>query len=214
MLISGGDPLTMADHALEYLLKRLRAISHVEIIRIGTKAPMVLPQRITTRLVQMLRRYHPLFISIQCTLAEELTPETSLACARLADAGIPLGGQTVLLKGVNDTLPALVGLFQGLLRIRIRPYYLYQCDQVEGTSHFRTRIDTGLELIRGLRGHTSGYAIPHYVVDLPEGGGKTPLCPEYLQGRDRGALLLRNYKGDVFRVHDPVEYECMAGGAQ
>lgn len=214
VLISGGDPLTMADHALEYLLQRLRAISHVEIIRIGTKVPMVLPQRITTRLVRMLRRYHPLFVSIHCTLAEELTPESALACARLADAGIPLGGQTVLLKGVNDTVPALTSLFQGLLRNRIRPYYLYQCDQVVGTEHFRTRVDTGLDLIRGLRGHTSGYAIPHYVIDLPGGGGKTPLCPEYIQGRGREDLLLRNYKGEVFRVHDPVESENIPGGVR
>lgn len=214
VLISGGDPLTMADHALEYLLQRLRAISHVEIIRIGTKVPMVLPQRITTRLVQMLRRYHPLFISIHCTLAEELTSESALACTRLADAGIPLGGQTVLLKGVNDTIPALTSLFQGLLRNRIRPYYLYQCDQVVGTAHFRTRVDAGLELIRGLRGHTSGYAIPHYVIDLPGGGGKTPLCPEYFQGRDGRDLLFRNYKGKLYRVHDSVESDNIAGGAR
>ncbi|WP_244148823.1 KamA family radical SAM protein [Desulfonatronum thioautotrophicum] len=212
VLISGGDPLTMADHALEYLLQRLRAISHVEIIRIGTKTPMVLPQRITNRLVQMLRRYHPLFISIHCTLAEELTPESQRACTRLADGGVVLGGQTVLLKGINDTLPALTSLFQGLLRNRIRPYYLYHCDQVVGTAHFRTRVDRGLELIRGLRGHTSGYAIPQYVIDLPGGGGKTPLCPEYLQGRDGRDLLFRNYSGELYRVHDPMEPEMNVGG--
>ena len=203
VLISGGDPLTMTDHALEYLLQRLRAIPHVEIIRIGTKVPMVLPQRITTALVQMLKRYHPLFVSIHCTHADELTPEAALACSRLADAGIPLGGQTVLLQGVNDSVPALTSLFQGLLRNRVRPYYLYQCDQVVGTSHFRTPVSSGLDMIRGLRGHTSGYAVPHFVVDLPGGGGKTPLCPEYLQGRDGEDLVFRNFEGTIFRVHDP-----------
>ena len=203
VLISGGDPLTMTDHALEYLLQRLRAIPHVEIIRVGTKVPMVLPQRVTTSLTRMLGRYHPLFVSIHCTHADELTPEAALACNRLADAGIPLGGQTVLLKGMNDTVPALTGLFQGLLRNRVRPYYLYQCDQVLGTSHFRTPVAKGLEMIQGLRGHTSGYAVPHFVVDLPGGGGKTPLCPEYLQGREGDDLFFKNFEGATFRVHDP-----------
>lgn len=204
VLISGGDPLTMADHALEYLLERLRAIAHVEIIRIGTKVPMVLPQRVTTGLTRILKRYHPLFVSIHSAHAEELTPEAALACSRLAEAGIPLGGQTVLLKGINDSVPALTALFQGQLRNRIRPYYLYQCDQVRGTGHFRASVDKGLELIQGLRGYTSGYAIPHYVVDLPGGGGKTPLCPEYLQGREGEDLVFKNYEGELFRVHDPL----------
>jgi lysine 2,3-aminomutase len=212
VLISGGDPLTMTDHALEYLLQRLRAIPHVEIIRIGTKIPMVLPQRVTTSLVQMLKRYHPLFVSIHCTHAEELTPEAALACSRLADAGIPLGGQTVLLQGVNDSVPALAGLFQGLLRNRVRPYYLYQCDQVVGTSHFRTPVSRGLEMIQGLRGHTSGYAVPHFVVDLPGGGGKTPLCPEYLQGRVGEDLVFRNFEGATFRVHDPEPFASRESG--
>lgn len=203
VLISGGDPLTMPDHALEYLLQRVRAISHVEIIRIGTKVPMVLPQRVTTGLVHMLKRYHPLFVSIHSVHAEELTPEAALACSRLADAGIPLGGQTVLLKGVNDSAASLTALFQGQLRNRIRPYYLYQCDQVRGTGHFRTGVKTGLDLIQALRGHISGYAVPHYVVDLPGGGGKTPLCPEYLQGRDGDELIFKNYEGQMFRVFDP-----------
>ena len=215
VLISGGDPLTMADHALEYLLQRLRAIPHVEILRIGTKVPMVLPQRITTGLAQMLKRYHPLFVSIHSAHAEEFTPESALACSRLADAGVPLGGQTVLLKGINDSVAALTALFQGQLRNRIRPYYLYQCDQVRGTSHFRTSISTGLEMTRGLRGHTSGYAVPHYVVDLPGGGGKTPLCPEYLQGRNGDALIFKNFAGEVFQVHDPsggAVLSCGCGG--
>ncbi len=203
VLISGGDPLTMPDHVLEYLLQRVRAIPHVEIIRLGTKVPMVLPQRVTTNLVHMLKRYHPLFVSIHSAHAEELTPEAALACSRLADAGIPLGGQTVLLKGVNDSVAALTSLFQGQLRNRIRPYYLYQCDQVRGASHFRTSVQTGLDLIQALRGHTSGYAVPHYVVDLPRGGGKTPLCPQYLQARDGDELIFKNYEGEVFRVFDP-----------
>lgn len=206
VLISGGDPLTMPDHALEYLLQRVRAIPHVEIIRLGTKVPMVLPQRVTTGLVHMLKRYHPLFISIHSAHAEELTPEAALACSRLADAGIPLGGQTVLLKGINDSAAALTSLFQGQLRNRVRPYYLYQCDQVRGSAHFRTSVKTGLDLIRALRGHTSGYAVPHFVVDLPQGGGKTPLCPEYLQTRDGDELLFRNYEGELFRVHDPADF--------
>lgn len=215
VLISGGDPLTIADHALEYLLQRLRAIPHVEILRIGTKVPMVLPQRITTGLAQMLKRYHPLFVSIHSAHAEEFTPESALACSRLADAGVPLGGQTVLLKGINDSVAALTALFQGQLRNRIRPYYLYQCDQVRGASHFRTSISTGLEMIRGLRGHTSGYAVPHYVVDLPGGGGKTPLCPEYLHGRNGDALIFKNFAGEVFQVHDPsggAVLSCGCGG--
>lgn len=215
VLISGGDPLTMADHALEYLLQRIRAIDHVEIIRIGTKVPMVLPQRITVGLAQMLKRYHPLFISIHSAHAQELTPEAALACSRLADAGIPLGGQTVLLKGVNDSVADLTALFQGQLRNRIRPYYLYQCDQVRGTGHFRTSVSKGLELIQGLRGHTSGYAVPHYVVDLPGGGGKTPLCPECLRSRDGDDLIFKNYEGRLFRVHDPAAraVDHNAGGA-
>lgn len=202
VLISGGDPLTLPDSAIEYLLKRLRQIPHVEIIRIGTKVPMVLPQRITSDLVRMLKRYHPLFISVHCTHPDELTPESNTAFQRLADAGIPLGSQTVLLKGVNDSIPTLTALYHGLLKNRVRPYYLYQCDLVVGTSHFRTTVSKGLELIRGMRGHTSGYAIPHYVVDLPNGGGKTPVSPNYLEEADADALFFKNYEGRIFRVPD------------
>jgi lysine 2,3-aminomutase len=204
VLISGGDPLTLEDSAIEYLLKNIRAIPHVEIIRIGTKVPMVLPQRITKELTRMLKKYHPLFMSIHCTHPDELTPESERALNRLADTGIPLGSQTVLLAGINDNVETMKGLVHGLLRNRVRPYYLYQCDQVPGSAHFRTSIEKGLSIIQGLRGHTSGYAVPHYVIDLPGGGGKTPLCPEYLQGREGDHLVFKNYEGRVFRAYDPV----------
>ncbi|MGQ9795687.1 KamA family radical SAM protein [Desulfosoma sp.] len=199
VLISGGDPLTLADEALAWLLTRLRAIRHVEVIRIGTKVPAVLPQRITRDLVRLLRRYHPLWMSLHFTHPQELTMEAAEACARLADAGIPLGSQTVLLKNINDDVATLKTLFQGLMRLRVRPYYLYQCDPICGSAHFRTTIHRGLELMDGLRGHTSGYAVPSYVVDAPGGGGKIPLLPDYVQGVDGGDLVLRNYEHRLFR---------------
>ncbi|RPI00081.1 MAG: KamA family radical SAM protein [Calditrichaeota bacterium] len=202
VLLSGGDPLTLSDNRLEWLLSRLRRIPHVEMLRIGTKTPAVLPQRITPALTAMLRRYHPLWMSIHFTHPDELTPETELACARLADAGIPLGSQTVLLKGINDQVETMKKLNQGLLKIRVRPYYLYQCDPVQGTSHFRTSVEKGLEIIRGLRGHTSGYAVPHYVIDAPGGGGKIPLLPEYLIGRDGQNVILKNYEGKLYQYPD------------
>ncbi|NJB68300.1 lysine 2,3-aminomutase [Desulfobaculum xiamenense] len=204
VLVSGGDPFLLPDSALEYILSRLRAIPHVEMLRLGTKTPMVLPQRITPALVRMLKRYHPLFVSIHCTHPGELTPEAGQACARLADAGIPLGSQTVLLSGVNDNTETMLALMRGLLKNRVRPYYLYQCDQVEGTAHFRTPLSRGIEIMRGLRGFTSGYAIPHFVVDLPGGGGKTPVLPEYFQGRDGDELIFKNYEGREFRTLDPL----------
>lgn len=205
VLISGGDPLTLADEALGWLLERLRAIRHVEVIRIGTKVPAVLPQRITRDLVRLLRRYHPLWMSLHFTHPDELTPETAEACARLADAGIPLGSQTVLLKGINDDVDTMKSLFQGLLRLRVRPYYLYQCDPISGSAHFRTTIRRGLEIMEGLRGHTSGYAVPSYVVDAPGGGGKIPLLPDYVQGVDGDNLLLRNYEHRLFRYPGAFE---------
>jgi lysine 2,3-aminomutase len=198
VLISGGDPLTLPDSKLEWLLKRVRAISHVEIIRIGTKTPVVMPQRITTSLVRMLRKYHPLWMSVHFTHPDELTPEVQEACARLADAGIPLGSQTVLLKNVNDDTDTMARLMKGLLKIRVRPYYLYQCDPIVGSSHFRTTVDKGLEIIRGLRGHTSGYAIPSYVIDAPGGGGKIPLLPEYLVEKNEKEVVLKNYQGNYY----------------
>ncbi|MBM3437470.1 MAG: lysine 2,3-aminomutase, partial [Bacteroidetes bacterium] len=168
------------------------------IIRIGTKVPVVLPQRITSSLTKMLKKYHPLFMSIHFTHPDELTPETQAACNRLADAGIPLGSQTVLLRGVNDDVDVFKKLMQGLLKIRVRPYYLYQCDPIPGSAHFRTPIEKGLEIIKGLRGFTSGYAVPHFVIDAPGGGGKIPLLPEYYQGKKDGYVVLKNYEGKTF----------------
>ena len=202
VLLSGGDVLTMSDARIEHLLRRLRAIRHVEMIRIGTKVPAALPQRITSGLTRMLRRYHPLWMSIHFTHPEELTPETASACERLADAGIPLGSQTVLLKGINDDVAVMKRLVQGLLRIRVRPYYLYQCDPITGSSHFRTLVQKGVEIIAGLRGYTTGYAVPQFVIDAPGGGGKIPLLPESVVGRDGEALRLRNYEGRVFTYPD------------
>ena len=202
VLLSGGDPLTLPDEKLDWLLSRLYQIPHVEFIRIGSKVPVVLPQRITTRLVNILRKYHPLWISLHFTHPDELTPETSSACARLADAGIPLGSQTVLLKGINDDVQTMTNLFQGLLKIRVKPYYLYQCDPVAGSAHFRTSVAKGFEIISGLRGHTTGYAVPHYVIDAPGGGGKIPILPEYLVGKDEQGIVLRNYEGKLFHYPD------------
>jgi len=202
VLLSGGDPLTLSDDKLEYLLARLRKIPHVEIIRIGTKAPVVLPHRITVTLTRMLRRYHPLWMSIHFTHPDELTTEVQDACERLAGAGIPLGSQTVLLSGINDQVDTMKRLMHGLLRFRVRPYYLYQCDPILGSAHFRTPVEKGIEIIRGLRGHTSGYAVPSYVIDAPGGGGKIPLLPEYVIGRQGDDLLLRNYEGLTFRYPD------------
>ncbi len=199
VLLSGGDPLTLSDDRLEWLLSRLRDIPHVELLRIGTKVPAVLPQRITPALVSMLKKYHPLWMSIHVTHPDELTPEMSAACIRLADAGIPLGSQTVLLSGINDSVPVMMRLVHGLLQIRVRPYYLYQCDPIFGSGHFRTTVEKGLEIIRGLRGHTSGYAVPHFVVDAPGGGGKIPLLPDYWQGRDTEYVYVKNYENRVFR---------------
>lgn len=206
VLLSGGDPLTLPDEKLEWLLSRLSRIPHVEIVRIGTKAPVVLPQRITPALTRMLKRYHPLLMSIHFTHPEELTPEVMQACERLADAGIPLGSQTVLLAGINDDVETLKKLFHGLLRARVRPYYLYQCDPILGSAHFRTLVSKGLEIIQGLRGYTSGYAVPHYVIDAPGGGGKIPLLAETVAGRDGDDLLLRNYEGGIYRYPDAGGY--------
>jgi len=202
VLLSGGDPLTLPDESLQWLLSRLRRIKHVEFVRIGTKAPVVLPQRITPTLTRMLKKYHPLWMSIHVTHPEELTPEVSQACERLADAGIPLGSQTVLLSGINDRVETMKALVHGLLKVRVKPYYLYQCDPILGSAHFRTPVEKGLEIIRGLRGHTTGYAVPTYVIDAPGGGGKIPLLPEYVMGRDGEDLLLKNYDGRAYRYPD------------
>jgi lysine 2,3-aminomutase len=202
VLLSGGDPLTLSDKKLQWLLSRLRRIPHVELLRIGTKAPVVMPQRITPELIRMLKRYHPLWISIHVTHPDEITPEMTQACARLADAGIPLGSQTVLLSGINDDLETMKKLMHQLLQVRVKPYYLYQCDPIPGSSHFRTPVERGLEIMDGLRGHTTGYAVPTYVIDAPGGGGKIPLLPQYTLGYKDGELLLRNYQGHLYRYPD------------
>ncbi len=199
VILSGGDPLLLSDERLEWLLSRLRQIPHVEMIRIGTKVPAVLPQRITPHLVRMLRRYHPVWMSLHFTHPDECTPETARACNMLADAGIPLGSQTVLLKGINDNVPTMKQLMHGLIKMRVRPYYLYQCDPISGSAHFRTPVDKGLEIISGLRGHTSGYAVPTFVIDAPGGGGKIPLMPNAVIDRDEQGLTLRNYQKRTFR---------------
>lgn len=214
VLISGGDPLALSEERLDWILGSLRAIPHIEFVRIGTKMPAVLPQRITPSLCRVLRKHHPLWMSLHFLHPDECTPEAERACARLADAGIPLGSQTVLLKGVNDDVDTMTRLVQRLLRMRVRPYYLYQCDPISGSSHFRTSVDTGLEIIEGLRGHTSGYAVPTYVIDAPGGGGKIPLQPNYLVGRDGDDVVVRNFEGRSFRYRDPVTEEPPAAGIE
>jgi lysine 2,3-aminomutase len=203
VLLSGGDPLVLSDDRLEWVLSRLRRIPHVEFLRIGTKVPVVLPQRVTPALTRMLRRYHPLWMSLHFIHPDELTIEVEQACGRLADAGIPLGSQTPLLAGVNDSVDVCQRLFHGLLRFRVKPYYLYQADLVVGTSHFRTAVSKGLEIIEGLRGHTTGYAVPTFAIDVPGGGGKIPIVPSSQVPRDGDHILLRNYEGRVFRFPDP-----------
>jgi len=203
VLISGGDPLTLPTEKLDWLLGKLREIKHVEIIRIGTKVPAVLPQRITNGLVAKLKKHHPLWISVHFTHPDEFTEEAAEACRRLANAGIPLGSQTVLLKEVNDSVGVMKPLVHSLLKNRVKPYYLYQCDPIVGSSHFRTKVSKGIEIIESLRGHTSGYAVFNYVIDAPGGGGKIPLLPEYFKGRDeKGNVILRNYEGNIFSYPD------------
>jgi lysine 2,3-aminomutase len=202
VLLSGGDPLVLSDERLEWLLSRLRQIPHLEFLRIGSKIPAVLPQRITPQLVAMLKKYHPLWMSIHFMHPDELTPEVEQACGRLADAGLPLGSQTPLLAGVNDDLDVATRLFHGLLRLRVKPYYLYQADLVVGTGHFRTPVQTGLDIIRGLRGHTTGYAVPTFAIDVPGGGGKIAVLPDSTLTREGQHILLTNYEGRVFRFPD------------
>jgi lysine 2,3-aminomutase len=204
VLISGGDPLALSDQRLDWILSTLRQIPHVEFLRIGTKMPAVLPQRITPELCRVLRKHHPLWMSLHFLHPDECTPESFLACTRLADAGIPLGSQTVLLAGVNDDVETMKKLVHRLLMMRVRPYYLYQCDPISGSAHFRTPVSKGLEIIEGLRGHTTGYAVPNYVIDAPGGGGKIPLQPNYVVGREGDDLLLKNYQGGVYRYPDPL----------
>ena len=202
VLISGGDALLFSDARLERLLSRLHAIPHIQFIRIGSRIPIFLPQRITPALCDMLKKYHPLFISIHTNHPKELTSEVRDGLGRLADAGIPMGNQSVLLNGVNDSISVQKELCQKLLMCRARPYYLYQCDLIEGSAHLRTSIQQGIDIIEGLRGHTSGYAIPQYVIDGPGGGGKIPINPDYVVKHDDGGITLRNYEGK--RFHYPA----------
>ena len=207
VIISGGDPLMVTDYALERVLAGLREIPHVEIIRIGTKMPCVLPQRITPKLCKMLKKYHPLYINTHFNHPWECTPEATRACSLLADAGIPLGNQAVLMKGVNDDPDIMLELHRKLLQMRVKPYYIYQADLTKGTNHFRTPVRVGLEIMDKLRGHTSGLAIPYYVIDAPGGGGKIPLLPQYVLGRNGKDIILRNFKYEIYTypdVEDPT----------
>ena len=198
VLLSGGDPLLFSDEKLENLLSRLRAIPHVEFLRIGTRIPIFLPQRITPELCAMLRKFHPLFISIHTNHPRELTVEVREALGRLADAGIPLGNQSVLLRHVNDDVTVMKTLVQKLLMCRVKPYYIYQCDPISGSAHLRASIRKGLAIMDGLRGHTTGYAVPQYVIDAPGGGGKVPINPEYVLSHNADRVVLRNFEGKVF----------------
>jgi lysine 2,3-aminomutase len=203
VLISGGDPLVMDDGKLEGIISRLRAIPSIKVLRMGTKIPTVLPQRITPQLVTMLKRYAPLYMSIHFTHTNELTPEVAEACNRLADAGIVTFSQTVLLNNVNDTPEQMRDLMQGILELRVRPYYIYQCDPVAGTGHFRTQVQTGLDIMEHLRGHITGYAVPTYVIDGPGGGGKIPLSPTYIEQLNDDGLVVRNYKHQRYTYANP-----------
>ena len=207
VLLSGGDPLVLAPRILEEILSRLREIPHIEIIRIGSRVPVFLPMRITPELTDMLQKYHPLWMNIHVNHSNEISAELAEACDRLTRAGIPLGNQSVLLAGVNDNVHIQRQLVQDLVRIRVRPYYLYQCDLVEGAGHFRTPVAKGIEIMEGLRGHTSGYAVPTYVVDAPGGGGKIPVSPNYLISMSDHKVVLRNFEGYITTYEEPVDYK-------
>lgn len=207
VLLSGGDALMVSDETLESIIQRLRAIPHVEIIRIGTRAPVVCPQRITDDLVNMLKKYHPIWVNTHFNHSNEITEDAKLALAKLADVGIPLGNQSVLLRGVNDCTFIMKKLVQDLVKNRVRPYYIYQCDLSMGIEHFRTTVAKGIEIIEGLRGHTSGYAVPTFVVDGPAGGGKIPVMPNYLITQGSGRVVLRNYEGVITTYTEPDNYK-------
>ncbi len=206
VLLSGGDPLVLAPKILEEILSRLRAIPHIEIVRIGSRVPVFLPMRITGELTDMLQKYHPLWLNIHVNHPNEISTELEQACDRLARAGIPLGNQSVLLAGVNDNVHIQRDLVQKLVRIRVRPYYLYQCDLVAGAGHFRTPVAKGLEIMEGLRGHTSGYAVPQYIIDAPGGGGKIPVSPQYMISQSDHKIILRNYEGYITTYEEPTDY--------
>jgi lysine 2,3-aminomutase len=199
VLLSGGDPLMVSDEKLERIISSLRSIPHIEVIRIGTKSPCVLPSRITDDLCNMLKKYHPIYLNTHFNHPREVTPEAKAACERLANAGIPVGCQTVLMKGVNDDPDIIRELMHKLLMMRVRPYYLYQADLTRGTNHFRTRVEVGLQIMQALRGHTTGFAVPQFVIDAPGGGGKIPLMPEYVVRFNEKEIVLRNFEGKQYR---------------
>ncbi len=212
VIMSGGDPLLLSDRRLDQILSRLRQIPHLEIIRIGSRVPCHLPERITPELCAMLKKYHPLYINTHFNHPDELTPSAVKGLGMLADAGIPLGCQTVLLKGVNDDADVMKELMQKLLAARVRPYYIYMCDQVAGAEHFKTTVETGLEMVKALRGWTSGLAVPHFVIDAPGGGGKIPLLPEYVVRITDDEVVLRNYRGKRYTWRQPREEEALVAG--
>jgi lysine 2,3-aminomutase len=203
VVISGGDPLTLSTPHLENVISRLKRIEHIEIIRIGSRFPVVLPQRIDDELCTMLSKYGPIWLNTHFNHYREITPEAAAACDRLVRSGVPVNNQSVLLRGINDSVEVQSKLCQGLLRIKVRPYYLFQCDEVEGTEHLRTPLATGLEIIEGMRGYTSGLAVPTFVIDLPQGGGKVPVQPNYILAQNGDELLVRNYRGHIYRCHNP-----------
>jgi len=205
VLISGGDSLLVSDEDIDFILYSLRAIKHVEIIRFGSRTPVVLPQRITDDLCNILRKYHPIWLNTHFNHPEEITPEAIEACRKLADSGVPLGNQTVLLKGVNDCPYIIKKLVHDLVKMRVRPYYLYQCDLSSGIEHFRTSVSKGIEIIELLRGHTSGFAVPTYVIDAPGGGGKIPVSPQYLISQSEDKVILRNYEGVICAYTEPKD---------
>lgn len=205
VLLSGGDCLLVDDDVLEYIIKELRAIPHVEIVRLGSRTPVVMPMRITDNLVNMLKKYHPIWLNTHFNHSKEMTPDAIEACRKLADAGIPLGNQSVLLRGVNDCPHIMRDLVHNLVRNRVRPYYIYQCDLSLGIEHFRTPVAKGIEIIEGLRGHTSGYAVPTFVVDAPGGGGKIPVMPQYLISQSPDKVILRNYEGVITTYTEPKD---------
>lgn len=207
VLLSGGDCLMQSDEMLEYIISTLRKIEHVEIVRLGSRTPVVMPQRITPELCAMLKKYHPIWLNTHFNHPAEVTEEAAKACAMLADAGIPLGNQTVLLAGVNDCVHVMKKLVQDLVKMRVRPYYIYQCDLSMGLEHFRTPVSKGIEIIEGLRGHTSGYAVPTFVVDAPGGGGKTPVMPNYVISQTPHKVILRNFEGVITTYTEPTHYE-------
>lgn len=213
VLLSGGDPLLLGDEKLEYLLNRLRQIPHVEFLRIGTRIPIFLPQRITDELGAMLKKYHPLFISVHANHPRELTLESREALGRLADAGVPLGNQSVLLRHVNDDVTVMRALTQKLLMCRVKPYYIYQCDLITGSAHLRSSVRKGLEIMQELRGHTTGYAVPQYVIDAPGGGGKVPINPDYILSRNADRVVIRNFEGKVFEYPEDREGRPMAASS-